>query len=63
MFIVPYDIVCVPVGEAGWIDPPGGPDDHGRSLSQPLLGGGGVTGSFCHCDSVTLTGCDSERFC
>ena len=40
MFIVPYDIVCVPVGEAGWIDPPGGPDDHGRSHSQPVLGGG-----------------------
>ena len=39
--IVPYDIVCVPVGEVGWTDPQGGPDGHGRSHSQPMLGGGG----------------------
>ena len=49
--IVPYDIICVSVREVGWIDPPGGPDGHGRSHSQPVGGGYRELLFVCHCNS------------
>ena len=30
-------LFCVPVGAVGWADPPGGPDCHGRSHSEPVF--------------------------